>query len=264
MKQQKMKLNACLPLGQLTSRHALLAQGFSSHTLDNYLKSGVLKKIVKGIYMRRESKLSWQGVVSSLPKVVDAPVSVGGLSALELQGFAQYLPLNRRRTVHLYSFAPCPAWLKNVFKQIDVAELYWHRTMRLWKNGWPENVKLNAYKWYEDSASMQVSAPEQAILELLMTLPDGVSFEHAEQLMQGLTQLSPKRLDGLLKECRNVKVKRLFFWLADRFDYPWCSKLNRDDYDLGSGKRVIAVSGKLDSRFNITVPKALYREYAHG
>jgi len=263
MRQQTLKLTSYLPLNQLTSRHALLAQGFSPHTLDNYLKSGALEKVVKGIYMRRESKLNWQGVVASLANLVDEPVAVGGLTALELQGFAQYLPLNTQQKVHLYSSGYCPARLKVIFKQIGV-ELQWHKTARLWKKGWPEEIKLNEHKWHEDSASMQISTPEQAILEVLMSLPEEISFEHAEQLMQGLTQLSPRKLESLLQSCKSVKVKRLFFWFADRFTYPWCNKLNSNDYDLGSGKRVIAISGKLDGRFNITVPKELYRKYADG
>jgi len=97
-----------------------------------------------------------------------------------------------------------------------------------------------------------------------MGLPEEVSFEHAEELMQGLTQLSPRKLDGLLRDCQNVKVKRLFFWLADRFQYPWRKKLNVDDYNLGAGKRVVAVGGQLDKQYQITVPKSFAGEQANG
>jgi len=262
MKKQKQDLIALLPLNRLTSRHALLEQGFSSHTLDNYLKSGVLKKLVNGIYMRQESKLSWQGAVASLPNLVDEPVAVGGLTALELQGFAQYLSLNKQRKIHLYSSGYCPVRLKVIFSQIDGVELQWHRTARLWSKGWPDKSMLGEYQWREEAMSMSTS--EQAILEVLMALPEAVSFEHAEQLMQGLTQLSPRKLDALLKECKNVKVKRLFFWLAERFNYPWFKKLDVRDYDLGSGKRVVAVGGKLDVRYNITVPKSFAGDQVGG
>jgi len=263
MRQQKMKLASYLPLGKLTSRSMLLKQGFTSHSIDNHLKSGALEKIVKGIYMRQESKLSWRSVISPLPGMIEAPVSVGGLTALELQGFAQYLPLSGKRKIHLYSPVPCPAWLKGAFKQIVDAELHWHRTARLWVTGWPEKPMMNEQIWQEDMM-MPVAAPEQAVFEMLTLLPDEMSFEHAEQLMQGLTQLSPKKLGLLLNSCRSVKVKRLFFWLADRFDYPWCGRLDVNDYDLGSGKRVIAKAGKLDSRYGITIPQEFYRENAGG
>lgn len=262
MKKQKQDLIALLPLNQLTSRYALLKQGFSPHTLDNYLKSGVLKKLVNGIYMRQESKLSWQGVVTSLPNLVEEPVAIGGLTALELQGFAQYLSLNKQRKIHLYSSGYCPVRLKAIFKQIDDVELQWHRTARLWANGWPDKTMLSAYQWREETMSM--STPEQAMLEVLMAMPQEVSFEHAEQLMQGLTQLSPRKLDALLKDCKSVKVKRLFFWLAERFNYPWFKKLDVHDYTLGSGKRMIAKNGRLDTQYNISVPKSFSREQIGG
>jgi len=263
VKQSTQKLAAHLPLGQLASRQSLQDTGFSLHNIDNQLKSGALKRVASGVYMRHESKLNWQGVVASLPRVMALPVAAGGLTALELQGFAQYLSLSNRRTVHLYSPAPCPAWLNRVFAQLPESELRWHRTTRLWLNGWPKSPCLNRHVWQEGT-TLQVSTPEQAILEVLMALPEELSFEHAEQLMQGMTQLSPKKLDGLLHDCKNVKVKRLFFWLADRFDYPWRGRLGAGNYDLGSGKRVVAKGGRLDARYGITVPQALYRGSSGG
>jgi len=47
----------------------------------------------------------------------------------------------------------------------------------------------------------------------------------------------------------------LFFWFADRFEYPWRKRLDACDYDLGSGKRVVAVGGQLDKHYHITVPR---------
>jgi hypothetical protein len=92
----------------------------------------------------------------------------------------------------------------------------------------------------------------------LADVPDTVSFEHADQLMQGLTSLSPRRLDVLLKGCRHIKVKRLFFFFATRYDYAWLKHLDRKAYDLGSGKRVVAKGGRLDSEYLITVPEAFH------
>lgn len=73
--------------------------------------------------------------------------------------------------------------------------------------------------------------------------------------MQGLINLSPTKLDVLLCACSNIKVKRLFFWLAQQQNYAWYNKLDKHDYNLGAGKRVIAIDGKLDKDFLITVPK---------
>tara|TARA_R100000935_G_C2700832_1_gene110228 strand:+ start:289 stop:555 length:267 start_codon:yes stop_codon:yes gene_type:complete len=88
-------------------------------------------------------------------------------------------------------------------------------------------------------------------------VPKHVSFEHADALLQGLHNLSPRKLDALLKGCFNVKVKRLFFWLAERNQQPWFKYLRPEEYDLGAGKRVVAVDGRLESKWQITVPKEM-------
>ncbi|TKV69604.1 hypothetical protein FDP08_03675 [Marinobacter panjinensis] len=47
-------------------------------------------------------------------------------------------------------------------------------------------------------------SPEKALLEVLTEVPSAVSFEHADALMQGLSNLSPKKVDALLGACRNT------------------------------------------------------------
>ncbi|UWU78308.1 type IV toxin-antitoxin system AbiEi family antitoxin domain-containing protein [Bradyrhizobium huanghuaihaiense] len=53
--------------------------------------------------------------------------------------------------------------------------------------------------------------------------PKHESFHQADMLMQRLANLSPRRLQKLLTECRSVKVKRLFFFFADRHQPAWLS-----------------------------------------
>jgi hypothetical protein len=50
-----------------------------------------------------------------------------------------------------------------------------------------------------------------------------------------------------------VKVKRLFLWFAEKHDHAWLKQLDR--IDLGDGKRMLVRGGKLDPKFNITVPE---------
>jgi len=102
-----------------------------------------------------------------------------------------------------------------------------------------------------------MSTPERAVLELLNEVPERETFHQADMLMEGLSNLSPRKLQTLLVECRSIKVKRLFFWFAERHDHAWLPKLDRNDVDLGSGKRMLVRGGKLDRKFNITVPEKL-------
>ncbi|MGR7919650.1 type IV toxin-antitoxin system AbiEi family antitoxin domain-containing protein [Zobellella denitrificans] len=84
-----------------------------------------------------------------------------------------------------------------------------------------------------------------------------ISFEHADQLMQGLHNLSPRKLDALLKACCSIKAKRLFLWLAGRHQHAWLKHLTPENYALGTGKRLLAKGGKLEPIWQITVPKEM-------
>jgi hypothetical protein len=102
-----------------------------------------------------------------------------------------------------------------------------------------------------------MSSPERAILELLEEVPRRETFHQADALMEELRNLNPRRLHALLVECRSVKVKRLSLWFAERHKHAWLKGLDRNGIDLGRGKRMLARRGKLDTRFNITVPENL-------
>jgi len=104
---------------------------------------------------------------------------------------------------------------------------------------------------------IRYSSKERAVLELLDELPEHESFHQADALMEGMSDLSPRRLQTLLEACASVKVKRLFLFFADRHRHAWRSRLDVSRVDLGSGKRVLAKGGKLDPHYNITVPSDL-------
>jgi hypothetical protein len=95
-------------------------------------------------------------------------------------------------------------------------------------------------------------------LELLDELPDRESFHQVDALVEGLATLSPRRLQDLLLECRSVKVKRLFFFFADRHRHGWFTKLDASVVDLGKGKRMVAKGGTFDAKYQITVPEDLH------
>jgi len=254
----KQSLKALLPYGMLATKRWLADQGLSAHALDNAVKTETLLLLATGVYSQYSRSVSWEGVIASMQRMEKdgsenaSPVVVGGLSALGLSGLSQYLSLGNTPHIHLYVQGTLPTWLARLSLPMKFEG---HRTSKLW----PESVLQNKafikeHEWEAELPPVYFSCPEKAILELLMDLPDRVTFEHADELMQGLVNLSPRKLDTLLKACKSVKAKRLFFWMAKRQAYPWFSKLNVKDYDLGSGKRVVAKGGKLDTDYLITVP----------
>ena len=256
----KQTLKTLLPYGMLATKRWLAEQGLSAHALDNAVKTDTLLPLATGVYSQYSRAVTWEGVVASMQRMmansVDdelPPVVVGGLSALSISGLSQYLLLGSTPHIHLYETKKLPSWLARLSLPIKFEG---HSTSKLW----PDNVSkdrafVKKHEWGEQLPPVYFSCPEKAILEVLMDLPERVSFEHADELMQGLVNLSPRKLDTLLKGCKSVKVKRLFLWLAKRHAYPWFEKLNVENYDLGSGKRVVAKGGSLDTEYLITVPQ---------
>lgn len=249
---QRHSTQSWLPLvhyGQFVTRQWLLEKaGVSVHSLDNALKSGKLEALARGVFARPGALITWEGVVASLNRMLGEIVYVGGLSALSEAGLSHYLDFSGR--LHLYSFSPKPPWLEKLPFE---TEFVWHRAGRLW-----HEQELLASRSLKEiplaSDTWKMASPEQAMLEVLMDVPRNVSFEHADNLMQGMSALSPRRLDALLRSCHHIKTKRLFFFFADRHPYAWRKKLDPEDYDLGAGKRSVEAGGKLDKTYLITVP----------
>jgi transcriptional regulator with AbiEi antitoxin domain of type IV toxin-antitoxin system len=247
------ELITLVPHGLVATRRWLMAQGLSGHSLDNLVKSKQLISLSHGVYKRPETKVTWQGLVRSLQRM-GYDLTVGGLTSLSLQGYEHYVSMSTQKSVYLYGSDKLPAWANKVAEN---TVFIYHSHSRLVGNKASLNDFTTEIPWLEDDPPMKVSSLELALFEVLLNVPNKVSFEHAGQLMQGLLSLSPWRLDKLLKKVTSVKVKRLFFYLADRGQYQWRGKLNPDHYDLGKGKRVLAKGGTLDKKYQITVPEAI-------
>jgi len=236
------------PYGLVATKAWLVKQGLTRHSIDNLVKARQLIPLCSGVYQRPETNLTWQGVVFSMQRI-GLDLSVGGLMALEMQGFAHYLPLSKTRTIDLYGHDKLPAWANKLLPEV--------KFVRHSQASHLTEFDLEI-RWGDSEWPLTISTPEKAFLEVLRSVPEQISFEHADQLMQGMTSLSPHRLDRLLERTKSIKVVRLFFWFADRHQHQWRKKLEANDYRLGSGKRVLAVGGKLDKKYLITVPDLMH------
>ena len=268
------QLQRLLPTGLVVTAAWLNERHYSSALLRKYVVNGWLEQPARGIYRRPAGELLWQHVVISLQTLLETPVFVGGRTALEQQGLSHYVSQTSPREVHLYFAVQPPGWLNNVTLDVD---LVLHRTRRLFKNTqmnssatWNSERQafLETNVTMSDDVSLQswgqwdwplvMSKPERAVLELLDEVPENESFHQADMLIEGLRTLSPRRMQALLEKCNSVKVKRLFLWFAERHQPPWLQELNYEHIDLGSGKRSLVPGGKLDRKFQITVPKDMH------
>src|SRR5690349_7547992 len=68
--------------------------GYSSSLRSQYVKAGWLNQPARRVYRRSNEPLTWEQAVMSLQVVMDLPLTVGGRTALEAQGYAHYLRQN--------------------------------------------------------------------------------------------------------------------------------------------------------------------------
>lgn len=262
-----------LPEGLLATAAWLKRKGYSNQLVRKYEQQGWLVSPAHGVYRRPGPPLKWQHVVYSLGQMLERPPHVGGLSALELHGSAHFLKSRSLGRIHLYSEQKLPGWVAKLKLQEKFVE---HRdrlfASRLQVAALGGNDKtgetrtndalhggLSVEYWGPWDWHLVYSTPEQAILEFLDEVPAHESVEHAELLLNGLFDLSSRRLLKLLVACRSVKVKRLFLALASRFDHTWVKGVveaaDRGEIDLGKGKRSLVPGGKLDPKYLITLPE---------
>lgn len=268
------QLEQALPEGLLVDAAWLQKHGYSTSLRSQYVSAGWLEQPVRRVYRRPRGSLGWQQVVISLQTLLEYPLVVGGRTALELQGFAHYLT-HDTAAVHLYGRKPPPKWLyklpldvrfvfhndRKLFRSEPVtrglASLSWNLKTGQGSSTDPLHTGFMVQPWGQWNWPLTLSTPERAVLELLDELPERETFHQVDKLVEGLSSLSPRRLQKLLADCRNVKVKRLFFFFADRHQHAWLKKLDKAAVDLGKGKRMLVKGGKLDRTYQITVPEDL-------
>src|SRR5258705_13818425 len=116
------RLERELPEGLLAHSAWFRKKGYSRQLLNHYVSAGWLEQPARGLFRRPRGTFSWQQVVISLQTILlDDPFIVGGRTALELQGYAHFLP-QKTREVHLYGPRPLPTWLNKL--PLDVRFAY--------------------------------------------------------------------------------------------------------------------------------------------
>jgi|APTNR8051073442_1049403.scaffolds.fasta_scaffold02340_8 hypothetical protein len=270
------RLEKDLPEGLVVDAAWLEQRGIASNLRAYYVKSGWLEQPARGIYRRPRGTLSWQQAVISLQTLLlKVPLFVGGRTALELQGFAHYLT-QETKTIHLYGPGKPPGWLgklslpqsfkyhssKTLFRNdpitFGLGSLAWDINSGTGRDmGRLQGGSLDTIRWGQWDWPLTLSKPERAYLEMLDELPRHESFHQADMFMQGAANFSPRRLQNLLGDCASVKVKRLFFFFADRHRHTWLKRLDKEAVDLGKGKRSLVRGGRFDPVYQITVPEEL-------
>lgn len=254
--ENKSKLNLLLsqwPDGRILTTTWLKAHGYEPELVQKYKKSQWIEPLGSGAYKKYNDTVNWSSALECIQTQLKLHVHVGGKSALELLGKAQYLKLNETEVL-LYGNkkAGLPSWMKKYSWKIKLK----YQTKKLFSDDLEFGAKKSGFTEIEvERNTIVVSAAERAFLEYLDELPQKYSYREAQDILENLISLRSAVLQNLLQSCTSLKVKRLFLHLAEKVRHSWFEKLDLSKIELGSGKRVIFTNGVLDKKYNITVPK---------
>lgn len=251
------KINLLLrswPRGTVAVQSWLKTQGVYRQLADAYRKTAWLERVGRGAFIHAGDSVDWTGGLFAVQHQLGRAIHAGGKTALQLQGYAHFLPLGSNAPVWLYGTPgeKLPAW----FLQHEWNVRLHYLATKLFPSDKALGITDKTFNQY----SIQLSTPERAMLELLHLVPKQESFEEALLFMEGLSTLRPALVQDLLQQCGSVKAKRLFLFLANYCGHPWLQKLDTEKLDLGAGKRVITPHGRLDAQYQITVPPSLVRQ----
>lgn len=245
------KLNQLLqniPSGVVILSSWLIKQGYSHDLQQKYIRSQWITPIGHGSYKRTGDEITIYGGLYALERQANKNVHIGGLSALDLQGYAHYIAMNEK-PIQLYANEKfkLPSWFKNY----KWSTPYTLKTTRLVA----PNYALTPYSF--NTYQLNITSPPQAMLQCLDLVPDEMDMEQVWYLMESMNNLVPAQIQKLLEQNPSIKAKRLFLFFAEKARHSWFKYLDINKIELGSGKRSIVKNGAYINKYKITVPKTL-------
>lgn len=238
------------PNGTVVVLPWLEKHGAYQQLVHEYEKTAWLSRVGQGDYSKAGDKVQWTSGLYATQEQLKLPVHAGAKTALQLQGYAHFLPIGKDVGISFgLPTVKLPTWFKRHRCGVKVR----YTTTNLFAL-FAGRADQSLTKKDLGSYSIKLSTPERAIMEVLYGVPQVDSYEETRLLMEGLTTLRPRLVQALLENCASVKVKRLFMFLAGHCKHPWAGKVDLSKVDFGSGKRVLIKGGRFDAKYQITIP----------
>ena len=234
--------------GKLYFSVNLKQHGYSDQLLKQYRNSGWLTALSKGVMYRTGDKLLSFPALASYNQQMEKSFHVAAHSALELKGFNHYVPMGKPVLMIGHpKQQTIPDWMK---------ENNFDMTLKFFSTETFSKPQLSTSKL--DGLNLLVSTPEQAFFECLLLSPKQYAFMDLFYVMEQLTTLRPEILQDLLENTDNLKVKRLFLYMAEKAGHYWFDLLDANKIDIGTAKHQLTKNGVYIPKYKITVPKELY------
>ena len=205
--QKKTKLNQLMrnwPDGKINCSVWLNAEGYGANFIQKYKSNYWIEAIGTGAYKKSGDEVTWAAALECLQKQLKSEVYVGGKSAIEFAGKAQYLKMKETSVVVLSNKKEAlPAWMKKYNWNVKLD----FKVKNLFKSNLAFGKKSNGFTVVDiDKATIIVSAPERAYLEYLDELPKSASYAEAKEIMENMISLRSSMVQHLLENCTSLKV----------------------------------------------------------
>lgn len=228
----------------------LAKSGYSYELQRRYRSSSWFESIGGGAMKRSGEEINYEGALFALQTQAGSNIHPGGRTALSMLGKAHYLELNIHK-VSLFGYDDelLPTWFRNYKWGVEID---YHPTSFLPADLGLDSIEMNNF-------SLKVSSAARAIMECLYLTPHRLEISDCYELMEGLNNLVPKKVQQLLEACNSIKVKRLFLYMAEKAGHEWFKHLTLERINLGEGKRSLTSNekGVYISKYEIVVPQSL-------
>jgi hypothetical protein len=233
------------PAHTVATQALLSEHGIDRRTASKYVKSNWLDRIGEGAYRRPGQTIEWFGAVQSLQTQLHIAVHPGGISALEIHGYAHNITVGQRTTfVFAETGTRLPAWFNNTD---------WNTSIQLVTTSALSFDKQYLSNRTINDMSIDIACLELAALEMFYQVPQQQSYEEAFHVMEALTSLRPAVVRQLLESCTSIKTKRLFMHVSEQLKLPWVNRVNLAHVDFGEGKRTIHAGGQLFPKYQLVI-----------
>lgn len=215
------------PRGAPIDSATLRGHGISSALAHEYVKSGWLERLGRGVFLFAGDRLDRDATLRFLERRMPE-LHVAARTALAWHGFRQNVAHRESLVLWGTRKGPLPSWFLERFPARYSAP-------RLFDEGLPAGLGLAPLP--ESSGGPMVSSPERALLEMLSEVGVHQTVEEARGIMESVRQIRSKQLAELLNHCRMAKAIRLCVVWAEELGLPWAGQARESAVGRTGGSR---------------------------
>jgi hypothetical protein len=202
------------PRGRPLDTATLQRHGISSALAHDYVKSGWLERLGRGVFMFAGDELQRDPTLRFLERKISG-IHVAARTALAWHGFRQNVAHDETLILWGARKGSLPSWFLERFPAR-------YSSSRLFDEELPAESGLSPLP--ESPGGPKVSEPERALLEMLSEVGVRQPIDEARGIMESVRQLRSRQLGALLKHCRMTKAIRLCVVGAEELGLPWADK----------------------------------------